>query len=370
MINVLFVDDEPRLLQGLRRMLHSERARWDMTFADGSKAALAALAEHPFDVIVTDYRMPEMNGGDLLRVVMDRHPGVVRLVLSGHTDAGELQTVVGVAHQFLTKPCERESLIGAVDRALALRSRLTASGIRDAVGSIDALPSPPSIIHDLQQALESPSCSTRDIADVVERDIGLAARVLQLVNSSFFSLGRRVTDVREAVSYLGINTIKGIALSAALVRTFRATPASHFCIQNLEAHAVEMSFLARQLAGQDIALAEDAFCTALLQDVGLLVLASTDGPRFAQCHDAWQTAGDRTLAEVERDLLGFTHGEVGAYLLNLWGLPDAVACCIADHGLPHDGPALSPTAELVHEAHRRTEAKLGATCGTPNREGA
>jgi YesN/AraC family two-component response regulator len=114
--HVLFVDDETRILAGLRRMLHTHRLRWDISFADGAAAALDILRERPCDVIVTDYRMPGMNGVELLSHVRDLYPGTARVILSGQTSEASVLSIMSLADELLTKPTTSEQLIATVER--------------------------------------------------------------------------------------------------------------------------------------------------------------------------------------------------------------------------------------------------------------
>jgi YesN/AraC family two-component response regulator len=116
---VLFVDDEPSLLSALRRMLFTQRDRWSMAFASGGQEALELMAREPFDLIVTDMRMPGMNGVALLREVQRLYPATERIVLSGYAEAEATSDALGVARQFLTKPCDPETLIRAIEHAVA-----------------------------------------------------------------------------------------------------------------------------------------------------------------------------------------------------------------------------------------------------------
>jgi len=106
---VLFVDDEPRILDGRRRMLRSMRHEWKMSFAETGQEALAILANQPFDVVVVDMRMPGMDGVQLLSEVRKRHQ-IIRIVLSGTADREAILRAVGLAHQYLSKPCDAETL--------------------------------------------------------------------------------------------------------------------------------------------------------------------------------------------------------------------------------------------------------------------
>jgi YesN/AraC family two-component response regulator len=112
---VLFVDDDQYILDGLQNLLRKQRSRWDMCFALGGAAALELFAAAPFDVIVSDMRMPGMDGAELLAHVRERYPAARRIVLSGYAEPAAVQRALEVAHQFLSKPCRAPDLIDAID---------------------------------------------------------------------------------------------------------------------------------------------------------------------------------------------------------------------------------------------------------------
>lgn len=118
MRRVLFVDDEPSLLSALRRLLHRERYRWAMTFLPDGQAALDAMQDEPFDVVVTDMRMPIMDGVALLQQVHQLYPRTALLVLSGYADPTATLSAVHLARQILLKPCEPAVLVEAIEGAL------------------------------------------------------------------------------------------------------------------------------------------------------------------------------------------------------------------------------------------------------------
>ena len=130
MKRILFVDDEPQILEGLQNLLHRHRRVWDMVFALGGEAALEELGCRPFDVIVSDMRMPLMDGATLLRRVQEQHSETVRIVLSGHVELTTALRAVSVAHQFLTKPCKPHELENVIQRACNLRALINDEMVR------------------------------------------------------------------------------------------------------------------------------------------------------------------------------------------------------------------------------------------------
>src|SRR5437762_9749706 len=153
---VLFVDDEPLVLQGLQRMLRHMRQEWEMEFVDSGPKALEAMASNPFAVIVSDMRMPGMNGAHLLNEVMKRYPKTVRLILSGHADQDLIMKCVGSTHQYLTKPCEPEALKATVRRASALAGSLQNEKLLQLISQMDRLPSIPALYVEVMEKLQRP----------------------------------------------------------------------------------------------------------------------------------------------------------------------------------------------------------------------
>jgi HD-like signal output (HDOD) protein/ActR/RegA family two-component response regulator len=337
MRRVLFVDDELRILEGLRRMLRVQRQEWEMAFAPGGEAALALMEASPFDVIVSDMRMPGMDGAKLLARVQEQYPQVVRIMLSAHTELSIALRVVPVAHQFLAKPCDAAMLRVAVERACHLKGLLNDDSIRRTVGALQDLPSLPRTYNALTQALTSPDMSLRKIAGIVEQDVGISAKILQLVNSAFFGMAHSITNIEHAVVYLGINTLRSLVLSLEIFRVFEPkTPLPGFSLEKLEHHAQLAAHIAARLPVPKH-LADITVAAGMLHDVGKLILAWKLPERFKKL--LAQAAEEHCpLYKVEEREYGFSHAEIGAYLLGLWGLPYILVEAVALHHGPNRVP--------------------------------
>ena len=188
MKKILFVDDEPHILSGLQRMLRGNRNEWEMQFVGSGAEALAKLAAAPFDVIVTDMRMPGMDGAELLTRVRANFPDVVRICLSGYSSVESAMKVVGLAHQYLSKPCDPNVLKTTIVRACALRDHLHDPLLRQALSRMENVPSLPTNYQAILAELNCPEPSLAKIGEVISQDIAMTAKILQLVNSSFFGL--------------------------------------------------------------------------------------------------------------------------------------------------------------------------------------
>jgi HD-like signal output (HDOD) protein len=355
-------------------MLRVQRHEWEMAFAPGGEAALALMEASPFDVIVSDMRMPEMDGATLLTTVQDRFPQVVRIALSGHTEISTALRVVPVAHQFLAKPCDAGTLRVAIERACHLKGLLSDDSIRRTVGALRDLPSLPRTYKALTQALGEPDTSLQKLARIVEQDVGISAKILQLVNSAFFGIAHSVTNVEHAVIYLGINTIRSLVLSLEIFRVFEPeTNLVGFGLEELHAHARLVSHIAARLPVPKH-LAEFTMAAGMLHDVGKLVLAWKLPERFHKL--LAQAAEERCpLYKVEEREYGFSHAEIGAYLLGLWGLPYVLVEAVALHHSPTRVPheyfdavsAVHVANQLAHELESSSLEAAGPIDTEPNR---
>lgn len=334
---ILFVDDEPMVLQGLQRVLRPFRSEWEMLFVGSGPEALQALEAQPFDVIVTDMRMPGMNGAELLKEVVLRHPSMVRIVLSGHADKDLVSQCVGVAHQFISKPCDPAELKALIRNACLLSGKLVDDEVRRIIGAIDSLPSVPDLYLKLKVALNQEEVEPRHLGAIIQMDIGMTAKILKLVNSPFFGLRREISTAQEAVAYLGIDTIKTLVLSNAIFEQSKPFQTKLFNISDLWRHSMTVAAGAKAIAqaeGMTVALAEEAFVGGILHDVGVLILASNfpeDYDRVARL----VTTEQIMIPTAEQEYFGVTHAEVGAYLLGLWGLPAQILNIVSLHHRVH-----------------------------------
>ena len=338
MRTVLFVDDEPRVLDGLRRMLYGMRREWQMDFAEGGVKALDLLAAHPYDVVVSDMRMPGMEGSELLREVMLRYPATVRIVLSGQCDRQTVLRAVEPTHQFLTKPCDPESLKRALIRAFQRRDQLTEEWHKELVSRVVSVPSLPALHDELLNELQSPGASLRRVAEIVATDIGMTAKIMQLISTSFFGTPQRLADPVEAVRLFDLDTLRALALSTGVFSPFSASGWSLSLLERLSEHGRTVAATAKAITeaeGGDASQAEDAHLAGLLHDIGLVVLLQHTPLRAAA---VLQTSREKQipLGQAEKLNEHETHAEIGGYLMALWGLPEPIIEAITFHHAPRD----------------------------------
>ncbi|MEA2221647.1 MAG: hypothetical protein QOH83_23 [Solirubrobacteraceae bacterium] len=317
MTAVLFVDDESAVLEGLRDQLRRHRRSWSMVFAQGGAEALAAVARRPFDIVLSDIRMPGIDGVEVLTEVRRLRPDMMRVVLSGHTQAASALRGISVAHRVLGKPTDPAELRAAIERARTLRAIVLDPGARACAGRAALLPAQPDALRALCAALAADACEA-DVAAIIERDPALAAKALQVAGWTFFGSGAPPGGIRKALQRLGTELLQGV-VDASGQASSAAAPA---CLE-IALHSIAVARRASELAPPEFA--EEAYAAGLLHDAGKLLLADSPSPT-----PSW----------------GGMHAQLGAYVLGAWGLPDALVAATL-----HRSRGRGLLARLIAHAH-------------------
>lgn len=330
---ILFVDDEPDVLAGLRLRLRPRRAQWDMCFAQSGREALGLLAKEPCCIVVSDLRMPEMDGAALMQEVRRLHPHTARVMLSGHGEERLVVRAMAASHDFLPKPSPPGALESTLERICALQAVLDDPTVREAVGRIASLPPQLAVYERVLEVVTSEGSSPEAVAEVLQKDVSLCAHLLHIVNSAYFRRSRPIIKLEEAVVYLGMNAVRQLVLVAEVYRetTSRASVLGSR-VASLQEHCLATARLASSLVSGN-ANKEQAFVAALLHDLGKIVIDAYLPERaeaiFQRMHDSGEA-----MCTCERMLYGVTHAEVGGYLLGLWQLPFPVVEAVANHHHP------------------------------------
>ncbi len=316
-MRILFIDT-PQALQALEQSLGEVRPHWQVQVISEPMEALRVASTEQFDVVACAWRINRTFGPEVLRRIQAANPDSMRLLLLPPIiDASEAaRQVLASAHQCLRKPISAANFATTVERLIAVRWLLADPTLRQLLGRVDRLPSPPRLYLELQQAIGNPNTGLATVARVVGQDPGLATRVLRVANSVLFNRGAAVLDMTTAVNRLGLNVLSQIVLSCEVFT--RAThPGTD--VEALRRHSLLASQLARKLL-PDAEQAQMAATAALLADtVGLLPPEITRAPI-------------KEKLRVPRPWNGLpTEALVAAYLLGIWGMPsnlvEAVAFC-------------------------------------------
>jgi HD-like signal output (HDOD) protein/CheY-like chemotaxis protein len=356
-MRIVFVDDEINILQAMRRTFHGMREEWSMEFLSSGAAALESLAKTPADVLVSDMRMPGMDGWQLLAEVKKLYPQTVRLVLSGHADPSSVMLAVGTAQLYLAKPCESGALKAAIVQTQRLRQLLSSDQLALLVGEVAMLPSAPAAFQEILACLQNPDASLSDAAQIIGRDAAMTANIMKLVNSAFFASRRPITTTDRAVAFLGMDTLGALVLGHSVFHSGVTTGIQSFSLEKLWQHSLRTGAAARAISFSEnlsTAKADEAYLAGVLHDVGKVVFATKAATRPND------TVSDDIIAQMETH-----HAEVGAYLLGLWGFPNPIVEAVAFHHTPGQASdKVLGLAGIVHIADRLVHAGSAEKSGS------
>lgn len=361
MNSILFVDDDPNLLSGLKRGLHPLRNEWTLNFAGSAGAALDFLVNHPVDVIVSDYRMPEMDGYELLFRVQRDYPRVIRIILTGQPDRETYTKAVGICHYFLWKPLDIEVLRPLLRRLKNLGSILSDERLTHKLHGLTSLPTLPDVYLRLTELLDQPESDVRMIIGLIREDAILTMQILKMVNSAFIGLVREITSIDEAVQYLGLNTLRSLVLARQIYGWSPRYAGNDELLRELRLHSIRVARLTEGLVSdcEDNAVRAYASFSGLLHDIGKLVLIHCLPDDYRDVQRCIKEQ-DCTQDQAERRLLGTDHAAIGAYLVQLWGLPHSIAEAIYLHHQSNieDYQGLSVIAQAVWHANRIVHGQI------------
>ena len=347
---ILFVDDDQLILRGLRRSLEEYSTFWDYDFALSGKEALILLQSKTYDAIITDLLMPVMDGMKLLEIVSEKHPGVMRFVLSGNTNDEQALKLASLVHQMYPKPCGMDQIFKSVEQACRLREALADPKLIRPITKIKTLPSPPAHYNKLVDELNKSEPNMKAVAEIVSKDSAMTAKMLQLVNSAFFGLADEISSPQRAVALLGLNTTKALVLSAQIFSEYEKKKNVPATIKNLWNHSMLVSNIARKIAidlGFNNSEQENAQVAGLLHDIGKLLQIKI--PEFANLLNFYSK---RLPVTTEYEYFSTSHAEMGAYLLGVWGLPSTIVEAVMYHHIPSKQLSTTPNAlTAVHLAN-------------------
>ncbi|MEJ7604575.1 MAG: HDOD domain-containing protein [Kofleriaceae bacterium] len=341
--HILFVDDDPRILSGLRNGLRRHRACWDMAFADSGQAALLELETKRFDVVVSDMRMPQMDGVELFETVRSRYPQTARIILTGYAEHGAIARIFAVAHQLLSKPCPSAVISSAIERACELHDVLSDPATCAVMAQIPELPGPPRLYFDIALTLAYPEIPIADIAATLANAPDTCARLLELCTPQL-GFDHPIENAEQAITHLGPELIGPLVLAAHAWTTIGSV--ADISPLGTRHHGIDVARLAA--TSSDRGQASDAFAAGLVHDIGKLLLARYLPAEHASIARTARDTGVRAHV-AEQALLGTTHAAIGANLMARWGIALPIIDAIARH---HSTTTVDALAATISNAHR------------------
>jgi HD-like signal output (HDOD) protein/ActR/RegA family two-component response regulator len=350
---ILFVEDNLLLRQMYLMMMEGEEECWEAVAAVNAREALQFMEQSPFEVVVSDMRMPGMDGIELMGVVRQLYPRSSRIIVSGLSDQAEIARSLDSTHQFLAKPFDVKALKGTLSRLGGLDAYLKDEKLQALVGQMRVLPSFPSVYHEIMMELGGEDPSIERLAQIIAEDPSMTAKLLQIANSAAGGRATNAASPFEAVQFVGLSAVRSLALSAHIFRSFEHLKLKEFSITKLWDHTVKSGIMAgaiMRVEHAEPAELEEAHIAGMLHDLGKLMLADSMPARFQQALALASQSG-LPSEQAELEVFGASHAGVAAYLLSLWGLPVPMVEAVAFHHAPStsENVAFSPLT-AVHVA--------------------
>ncbi len=363
MRKILFVDNDVNVREKLKKQLFSMRVVWDMVFVESGEEALKLLESTSYDVVVSDMHMQKMNGVELFDIVMKEYPGIVRIMHSGNSDRKMAEDSVRCTHQFLLKPCEPEIIKYTIERTCKLQDLTKNESLNQIITRIKNLPSLPELYNRITQEIQSHDHSLEKVGSLISQDISLSAKILQLVNSAYYSLPQQIVDPKHATIYLGSEIVKAVVLSNHIFTSFTdEAEALGFNITQMWNHSMNVGIVSGEIARAEHAKkdeVEEAIIAGVLHDIGKLVMLKVPETYKEILSFVEYTGSD--FVDAEYAVMKISHAELGAYLLGLWGIPDSVVEIVAFHHEPSS--LIENILATMHNHKLNTRGKTTPTGG-------
>jgi HD-like signal output (HDOD) protein len=315
----LFVDDEGMVLNSLRRGLRQQCRDWELKLCTSPQEALRLLADFDPWVVISDKRMPEMNGIDFLRTVSQKSPESIRVLLTGDTSVEGALDMADVAHVLIAKPFELKSFVRILQRVKCIRALPISKALRHQLGTIEHIPVEPRLYQKLLECLKSNRSDTRDMAGIINQSPYILAKLLQLANSAFLGFARPVWTTHEAIARIGIELTKNLVFCFGVFENSGIND-SHLRDQ-LSSEAMDVALLCRELcvsSGCDRRDIDDAFLVGLMHNIGKLISTTT----------RMQSNSDGS------DIFPLIEDVAGAYMLAMWEFDSAFVNAILYQSIP------------------------------------
>ena len=334
---IYIVDDQPMICELLGTLLSFHNSSWEVKTFERPADLIHSVTVRPPNLVISDCRMPLMTGAELQDEIRKMAPSTIRILMSGNVAS---LSKIASAHQYIAKPFVAAEVFAVVTNSLNVQDKLRRQPrLGDIVAGLNSLPVVPAVFHKLIALLDQDTSSTDEIAKLLEKDGGITTRIIQLANSPLFNNGAPVGSAEEAIMCLGLQNIKAVVLSLHAFESYDRLTFPEASVERIWRHCQETAQLAECLCRERKARSHssNAFLASLLHDLGQLVFMENLSGQYRLVYQE-AAATHRPLHEVEQESLGIQSSAITAFLIELWGLPEAVAEAVTSHHAPWQNP--------------------------------
>ncbi len=332
--SLVVVDDEEEILKALKSLFRREK--YNIQFFSSGAEALQFLEHNCVDVIICDMRMPEISGIELLERSAIVNPDAIRIMLSGYEEKNVVLDAIqsGFAQNYIIKPWDDQQLRSIVKEALELKERLKKKHLLSLLYPFQNLPSPPKLHSRLIKILRSETKSQKEIVHEIEKNPALVAKLLRLSNSVFYSTRKQISDISEAISFIGTEFVLSIVLGHETFNILKkdVDPLIVKQIEAIREISILRAHVARELSIQWLQINDqhEIYVAALLLDIGLILRFYSAPERFYEFYNAYKNKNE-PMYFIDKEIFSTTHDIVGAALLTYWNFPNGIIDAVENH---------------------------------------
>jgi HD-like signal output (HDOD) protein len=333
MKNILFVADEMTVLQEISRTFVN--LGFTVWFAESAEAALVIMKKEKIDLIVSDLRMPGMDGIELFNILRSDYPDTIRIILASSSDKKEITYVLqqNLAKAYVIKPWNHEDFVGVVKKNIDQRETNLPPEIISYINNIDKIPTLGTRYKSIMNAIKEEKDLVR-IASEVERDQVASAKLLHLVNSAY--LGFKTGSIKNALIYIGTEYIEDLLHSLEIMECLSFTGTGSEIAEKIWNHAFYTSKLTKIIKEKFLGKNDNSLnsTAGLLHKIGIVfMLKYYKNDYYCTIKEAMENK-EANLRQLETDRFGFSHTELSAYLLDNWKLPEPIVEAAAYYDMP------------------------------------
>lgn len=330
--SILFVDNDKSILTEIKREILS--TEFKIFFADSGEEALKILFENNIHILVTEINLPGMDGIAFLKKVKSLYPGIIKLVSSKVINEKLINRIVNsnLAKAFLSKPWEENELITTIKDLIEINKKINNEYIKNIIYSSNKLPTLPVIYSEINKLIEDDRSDIEDIINLINTDQVTAARVLRVVNSSFY--GIKTGSVKTAILNLGLLSLKSVIITSEIFKTEECAYVDllwkHSCLTNI------MTIILYEYVYKK-PIPDMYYSAGLLHDLGKVVLYKIFELKYEKTINLKAENPEISLSACERNVFNFDHEELGATILSNWELPSSIVEISLNHHCPEKG---------------------------------
>jgi Predicted signal transduction protein len=345
---ILFVDDETQILKSITRLFID--TEYEVLTVESGAEALTFLEAEQVDVIVSDLKMPKMDGYELLSQVKKNFPKIVRIILSGFSNERVVFDALkkNIAKLYILKPWENTVLINTIEKVFQIEKVLRNNEkVLKLINNAEELPTIKESYGRIINAIENDQ-EIYKIVEAIEYDNSIAIKILHIVNSSYYSV--KTGSINRAVAYLGLDNIKNIVITSAFIDGLNFRNKENKKLEQLWKHAFIANRITSIIYNEFLnkKIPETEMNAGLLSNVGIIFMIHSFNDKYMEIFEEVEKNNGNVI-ELENSVFGTNHQEIGGYLIQWWDIPLPIVEAALYHHDPFNHNVIN--RQIVFAAH-------------------